>query len=94
MLNSKIGLPNGVEKGYKVRYMGGHIAFPKKTHTKFRIYDDGVELMEPTLRIPYSSIIKIENMEGKKNLCVTCSSVGFSRGIMEKEMPVYSNSIR
>jgi hypothetical protein len=66
MLNSQIGLPTKIGKEFKVAYIGGHKAFPKKTHTKFRIHEDGIELMEPSLKIPYSSMTKIENMDEKR----------------------------
>jgi hypothetical protein len=46
--------------------MGGHKAFPDKTHTKLRIAEKGVELVKLGLTIPFSSINRIENMEEKK----------------------------
>jgi hypothetical protein len=85
-------MPIGTEKEFKVRYMGGHKAFPDKTHTKLRIDENGVELVNPSLRIPYSSMNRIENME-KKNFCIASGRVRYNRGVMEKEIHVYNNSI-
>jgi hypothetical protein len=85
MSNSVIGLPNRMEKEYKVGYMGGHIAYPKKTHTKFRIYEDCVELMEPGLRIPYSSMTKIENMEEKKISALRVVALGIVGALWKKK---------
>jgi hypothetical protein len=89
MSNSEIGIPIRMGKEFKIGYMGGHKAFLRKTHTKFRLYEDGVELMEPNLRIPYSSMSRIENMEEK--ISVTCSSIRYSGSVMEEEMLVYNN---
>ncbi|HZI71276.1 MAG TPA: hypothetical protein VFD60_08950 [Nitrososphaeraceae archaeon] len=46
--------------------MGGHKAFPNKTHTKVGIHKDRLELTNPSLEIPYSSIKNIENMDDKR----------------------------
>lgn len=74
-----------MEKEFKVGYMGGHKAFPKKTHTKVRIYDDGVELMEPNLRIPYSSMSRIENMEEKKISVSRVAALGIVGALWKKK---------
>jgi hypothetical protein len=66
MSNSITGLPMKMAKEFKVVYTGGHKAYPKRSHTKIRLYDDEIELMDPHLKIPYSHMTKIENMDEKK----------------------------
>jgi len=49
-----------------VKYMGGHVEFPKPSNCRLYFYNDRMELENPDLIIPYKSIISIENMDEKK----------------------------
>jgi hypothetical protein len=66
MTTPQFNMPFFSERLVKVTYVGGHKAFPKKTHTMVGIHKDALELANPSLRIPYSSIKNIENMDDKK----------------------------
>ena len=56
----------------EIEYIGGHKAYPNSGNTKIFFYDDRIELgqrQEKTLiKIPYSKIIDIENLNEKKNV--------------------------
>lgn len=53
-----------------IAYMGGHKAHPSPGNVQVFFYDNRMELGQkqekPVLKIPYSSIINIENMDEKK----------------------------
>jgi hypothetical protein len=48
------------------KYMGGHPVHVEHTTTGVYVYNDRIELFNPELVIPYSVILKIENMDEKK----------------------------
>jgi len=62
----QVKMPFFSERLIKATYIGGHKAFPKKTHTMVGIHTDGLELTNPSILIPYSSIKNIENMDETK----------------------------
>jgi hypothetical protein len=66
MTTPQVNMPFFSERWVKATYVGGHKAFPKKSHTKVGIYSDRLELTNPSILIPYSSIKNIENMDDKK----------------------------
>jgi hypothetical protein len=66
MTTPQVSMPFFSERLVKATYIGGHKAFPKKSHTKVGIYEDRLELTNPSLRIPYASMKNIENMDEKK----------------------------
>lgn len=78
------GLPLRMTKDLKVAYIGGHIAYPKRTHTRIRLFDEGMELTDPYLRISYSSITKIENMEEKKISALRVVALGIVGALWKK----------
>jgi len=49
-----------------VKYMGGHVEYPKPSNCRLYFYNDRIELEDPNLIIPYESIFNIENMDQKK----------------------------
>jgi hypothetical protein len=48
-----------------VKYMGGHIEYPKPCGCRLNFYNDRIELENPELTIPYQSITNIENADEK-----------------------------
>lgn len=48
------------------KYMGGHPLYVKPSDTGVYLYDDRIEVVNPKLIIPYSAILRIENMDEKK----------------------------
>ena len=51
---------------YDLKYMGGHVEYPKPSNCKFYLYENRVEIENPDLVIPYNAITGIENMDEKK----------------------------
>src|SRR5688500_10780594 len=51
---------------YDVKYMGGHVEYPKPTHCRLILYEDRIEIQNPDLVVPFKSIISIENMDDAK----------------------------
>jgi hypothetical protein len=51
---------------YYIKYMGGHKAYRRPTDTRISFYDDKIELENPPLVIPYSSMKNLENFDEKK----------------------------
>ena len=49
-----------------VKYMGGHVEFPKPSKCRINFYNDRMELEDPKLIIHYESINNIESMDEKK----------------------------
>ena len=66
MLESKTHMPLGITKELTAKYIGGHKAFPKQTHTQVLILPDRLELVKPIFIVPYISITNIENMDERK----------------------------
>lgn len=45
------------------KYLRGHPLYPKARSTGVYIYNDRIEIADPELRIPYSAMSKIEDMD-------------------------------
>jgi hypothetical protein len=89
MLSSKLNMRLGIGKEFDAKYMGGHKAFPKKTHTKVRIFGDSIEVTNPSLRIPYASMTNIENMDEHKISALRVVLLGII-GILWKKRYLYT----
>ncbi|HSA74238.1 MAG TPA: hypothetical protein VLD84_09825 [Nitrososphaeraceae archaeon] len=50
----------------EIKYLGGHKAYPRPTDTEMFFYDERIEIEDPHLVIPYSSINNLENLDEKK----------------------------
>jgi hypothetical protein len=49
-----------------VRYMGGHPLYTEPRNTPVYVYNDRIEIVNPDLKIPYSAMSRIENMDENK----------------------------
>ena len=58
-------MPNLIQY-YDAKYVGGHVEYPKSLNCRLNVFYDRIELENPNLVIPYSSMYKIENMDDKK----------------------------
>jgi len=54
------------EKGYAIRYGGGHVAFPGEMEARVLVEDGGLEIKEMGLKVPYERVtqIRTEAREG------------------------------
>jgi hypothetical protein len=89
MLRSNIDMPVGIGKELDAKYIGGHKAFPKQTHTKVMILPDRIEVVKPSLRIPYISIVNIENMDERKISALRVALLGLI-GVFWKKKCMYT----
>lgn len=73
----------------EIEYVGGHKAFPSSGGTKIFFYDDRIELgpkQEKTLiKIPYSNIIDIENLDEKKFAAERAIMLGLIGALWKKK---------
>jgi hypothetical protein len=51
---------------YDVKYVGGHVEYPKPMDCTVYVYNDRIELENPNLVIPYRFMDNIENMDEKR----------------------------
>ena len=84
---------------YDLKYMGGHVEYPKSSNCRFYLYENRVEIENPDLVIPYNAITGIENMDEKKiSTQSSRTRISISPTIdnwyyVEKEKSIYSNRI-
>lgn len=45
------------------KYLGGHPQYQKATNTGVYFYDNGIEIVEPELWIPYSAMFRVETLD-------------------------------
>jgi len=50
---------------FKVEYLGGHSAFPKKKKSKLILHDDYFEVEKLPLQVPYDKIKEVKNATQK-----------------------------
>ena len=48
------------------KYLGGHPLYQKSTNTGVYFYNDGIEIADPELRIQYSAMTRVENVNVNK----------------------------
>ena len=89
MLESKTHMPLGITKELTAKYIGGHKAFPKQTHTQVLILPDRLELVKPSLVVPYISITNIENMDERKISALRVALLGIV-GLFWKKKCLYT----
>lgn len=56
---------NNLPEFYDVKYMGGHIEYPKSSYSRMYFYNERIELENPRIVIPYQSITNIQNADEK-----------------------------
>lgn len=68
-----------------VKYMGGHVEYPKPINSRIYLYYDRIQLENPDLVIPYQSITNIENMDEKKISALRVVALGIIGALWKKK---------